>query len=78
VQISVRDSGIGIEAGELERIFEQFYRVNNELTRKVGGTGIGLSIVQKIIRRHGGSIDVQSAPGQGSTFSVTLPLQLAV
>jgi PAS domain S-box-containing protein len=78
VQISVRDSGIGIEAGELERIFEQFYRVDNELTRKVGGTGIGLSIVQKIIRRHGGSIDVQSAPGQGSTFSVTLPLQVAV
>lgn len=78
VQVSVRDSGIGIEAGELERIFEQFYRVDNELTRKVGGTGIGLSIVQKIIRRHGGAIDVQSAPGQGSTFSVTLPLQLAI
>jgi len=78
VQISVRDSGIGIETEELERIFEQFYRVDNELTRKVGGTGIGLSIVQKIVRRHGGSIAVHSSPGKGSTFTVTLPLAAVV
>lgn len=70
---SVRDSGIGMEEKELNRIFEHFYRIDNELTRRVGGTGIGLPIVKKIIERHGGEIAVRSVPGKGSTFTVMLP-----
>ncbi|MCL6638113.1 MAG: PAS domain-containing sensor histidine kinase [Firmicutes bacterium] len=74
VVVTVQDSGIGIAPGEARKIFELFYRIDNETTRKVGGTGIGLSIVQTIIHRHGGTIDVWSDPGKGSAFTVTLPL----
>ncbi|MFZ5650962.1 MAG: ATP-binding protein [Bacillota bacterium] len=72
--ISVRDSGIGISADDRERIFDQFYRAGNDVTRKVGGTGIGLHIVKTIIERHGGDITVDSLLGKGSVFTVTLPL----
>ena len=73
--VVVRDTGIGIPVEEQERIFDQFYRVDNPLTHKVGGAGIGLSIVKKIIERHGGEICVRSQPGVGSQFTVTLPLK---
>lgn len=71
--VSVRDSGIGISGEELERIFDQFYRANNDVTRKVGGTGIGLYIVKTIVERHSGEITVDSVLGKGSVFTVTLP-----
>lgn len=73
--VVVRDTGIGIPVEEQERIFDQFYRVDNYLSLNVGGAGIGLSIVKKIIERHGGSVSVRSQPGAGSEFTVTLPLK---
>lgn len=76
VTVKVRDTGIGIPVEDQGRIFDQFYRVDNELTLRQGGTGIGLSIVKKIIDRHGGEIIVRSRPGAGSEFTVTLPLQV--
>ncbi|HEX6290333.1 MAG TPA: ATP-binding protein [Herpetosiphonaceae bacterium] len=72
--ISVRDQGIGIPEHELSRIFERFYRVDNSNTRRIGGTGLGLAITRALVELHGGRIWVESTPGQGSTFYVTLPL----
>jgi len=72
--ILVQDSGIGISRDEQGKIFDQFYRIDNLVTRKAGGTGIGLSIVKKIVAMHNGEITVQSEPGQGSTFEISLPL----
>lgn len=71
--LDVRDQGIGIAAADLKRIFEPFYQV--EESRSVG-TGLGLAIVKWIVELHGGSIVVESQPGQGSLFRVTLPLQV--
>lgn len=72
--ISVQDSGIGMDPEEHGKIFDQFYRIDNLVTQKAGGTGIGLSIVKKIVAMHNGEITVQSEPGQGSTFQISLPL----
>lgn len=72
--ISVRDHGIGIPQQELNRIFERFYRVDNSNTRRIGGTGLGLAITRALVELHGGRIWAESAPGDGSTFYVTLPL----
>ena len=76
IQTSVADRGIGIEAEQLEHIFDRFYQVDNASTRKVGGSGLGLSICKAIVEAHGGSIWVESQPGAGSTFHFTLPLAL--
>jgi signal transduction histidine kinase len=73
VLIEVTDNGIGIPAGELPRIFERFYRVDRSRSRELGGTGLGLSIVKHVAQTHGGSIEVDSAPGGGSTFRLRLP-----
>jgi signal transduction histidine kinase len=73
-KVSVTDSGIGIPADRQARVFEKFYRVDNELTRQVSGTGLGLSICRELVESHGGRIWVESAPGRGSTFWFTLPL----
>lgn len=73
VEISVVDQGIGIPEGEVERIFERFYRVDPARHRSTGGTGLGLSIVKHVAATHGGDIRVWSAEGQGSTFTLTLP-----
>jgi two-component system, OmpR family, sensor histidine kinase SenX3 len=73
VEISVVDQGIGIPAGELDRIFERFYRVDPARHRSTGGTGLGLSIVKHVAATHGGEVRVWSAEGQGSTFTLTLP-----
>lgn len=72
IGVSVSDTGIGIETEELEGLFEQFSRVDNSLTRKEGGTGLGLAICRDLVEAMGGSIDVESEPGQGSTFSFEL------
>jgi two-component system, OmpR family, sensor histidine kinase SenX3 len=73
VEIRVSDNGIGIPAGELERIFERFYRVDYARSRENGGTGLGLSIVKHIAAIHGGDVSVWSQVGRGSTFTIKLP-----
>lgn len=75
VRIDVKDTGIGIEAAHLPRIFERFYRVDKGRSREMGGTGLGLSIVKHIVQQHGGRVAVQSTPGQGTVFSVFLPVK---
>ncbi len=73
VTIAVTDQGIGIPPGELERIFERFYRVDPARSRDTGGTGLGLAIVKHVCVNHGGSCDVWSKLGEGSTFTIRLP-----
>jgi len=75
VQIDIADNGCGIPEPEQESIFEEFYRIDNAINQEVKGTGLGLSLVKRIIEAHGGKIWVASRPGQGSTFSFTLPVQ---
>ncbi len=72
VQVAVRDSGIGIPAEEQAKVFDRFYRVDRSRSRAEGGSGLGLSIVTKIAAEHGGRIDLQSQPGVGSRFVLTL------
>lgn len=74
VEITVSDSGIGIEQEHLDRIFQTFYQVDSSSTRRYGGTGVGLAIVQLILDHHNTQIRVESEPGKGSTFSFTLPV----
>ena len=72
-EVSIRDNGPGIPAGDLPHIFERFYRVDKGRSREKGGTGLGLSIVKHIVQLHGGRVWVESPPGQGATFYFTLP-----
>jgi two-component system phosphate regulon sensor histidine kinase PhoR len=72
VAIKITDTGIGIPTNDLPRIFERFYRVDTARSREQGGTGLGLAIVKHIIQQHGGSIAVESTPGKGSTFTVSM------
>jgi two-component system phosphate regulon sensor histidine kinase PhoR len=73
VRVSVEDDGPGVEAKHLPRLFERFYRVDAGRSREVGGTGLGLSIVKHLVEAMGGTVGVESTPGKGSRFSVTLP-----
>jgi two-component system phosphate regulon sensor histidine kinase PhoR len=73
VMLSVADNGIGIPLEDQPYIFGKFYRVQNEATENIIGTGLGLSIVKTVVDKHGGRVWVESAPGQGSTFTVLLP-----
>jgi two-component system phosphate regulon sensor histidine kinase PhoR len=75
VEVGVRDTGIGIPAGELPRLFERFYRVDKARSRALGGTGLGLAIVKHLVRSLGGEVHVDSVVNQGSTFRFTLPVQ---
>jgi two-component system, OmpR family, sensor histidine kinase SenX3 len=74
VRISVTDKGIGIPAKDLNRIFERFYRVDPGRARQTGGTGLGLSIARHVAQNHGGRVEVESREGEGSTFTLVLPL----
>jgi signal transduction histidine kinase len=73
IAFAVHDNGIGIAPRDVKRIFRRFYRVDEKLAGATAGSGLGLSIVDAIVRAHGGHVDVSSAPGQGSIFTVRLP-----
>ncbi len=75
VRVVVWDTGIGIPAKSLPRVFERFYRVDKARARELGGIGVGLAIVKHIVRAHGGQIYAESEMGKGSTFSFTLPVE---
>jgi len=73
VLFSVKDNGIGVAPREARRIFQPFYQIDQSLTRKAGGCGLGLSIVDFIVAGHRGEVSVQSEPGGGSTFTIAIP-----
>jgi signal transduction histidine kinase len=73
VQVQIKDSGIGIAEEDIPHLFQKFYRVDNSMTRTVGGTGLGLFICKKIIELYNGRIWVDSHFGEGSTFFINLP-----
>lgn len=77
VAVSVRDQGTGIDPEHQARIFERFYRVDKARSRKLGGTGLGLAIVKHIALAHGGEVGVESRVGQGSTFTIRVPMRAA-
>jgi two-component system phosphate regulon sensor histidine kinase PhoR len=77
VRVRVADTGIGISQSDQQRVFERFYRVDTSRSRAVGGTGLGLSIVKNLVQRMGGDIRVESELGNGSTFSLSLPVAKA-
>jgi signal transduction histidine kinase/putative methionine-R-sulfoxide reductase with GAF domain len=72
--VSVRDTGPGISSADQARLFQEFQQADNAITKKKGGTGLGLAISKRIVEMHGGKIWVESQPGQGSTFTFTLPV----
>lgn len=74
VAVTVRDTGPGIPPGELDRVWERFYRVEKSRARAHGGAGLGLAIVKQIVEAHGGKVMAESEPGRGSLFGFTLPL----
>lgn len=78
VEVFVRDTGIGIPAEDLPRLFERFYRVDKARSRELGGTGLGLSIVKHLVAAHHGTVRVESVPQQGSSFYFTLPADESV
>jgi two-component system phosphate regulon sensor histidine kinase PhoR len=71
--VAVEDTGIGIPAESLPRIFERFYRVDKGRSREEGGTGLGLAIVKHVAQAHGGRVEVESRLGEGTAFRVVLP-----
>jgi two-component system phosphate regulon sensor histidine kinase PhoR len=73
--VDVADTGIGIASEHGDRVFERFYRVDKARSRELGGTGLGLSIVRNVMTAHGGQVEYESAPGEGSTFRIRLPLR---
>lgn len=75
VKVTVQDNGIGMEKESMKRIFDRFYRVDDSRTREIGGTGLGLAIVQQVVKLHGGTVDVVSKKGEGTTFTVFLPIE---
>lgn len=74
IHIAVQDTGTGIPQSEIPKLFTKFHRANDVMVYNYEGTGIGLYIAKIIIEQHGGSITVESVEGQGSTFTISLPL----
>jgi signal transduction histidine kinase len=74
VAVSVRDTGAGISPDDLPHVFDRFYRADRSRARQTGGAGLGLAIARHLVTAHGGAISVESAPGQGATFTFTVPL----
>ena len=74
IAVSVSDTGVGIPPEHQPYLFERFYRVDSARARDTGGYGLGLAICRSIVQAHGGQIAVDSQPGAGSTFTVTLPV----
>ena len=75
ILLSVTDRGIGVAKADQKRIFEKFYRAENSLVHETKGSGLGLALVHHIMDAHGGSVELESAPGKGSTFTLVLPLK---
>lgn len=75
IEIKVVDSGIGMSASEIEKIFDDFVRIKTEKTKHIAGSGLGLSIVKKLIDNYGGRIEVSSIPDKGSTFIIRIPIE---
>jgi two-component system sensor histidine kinase SenX3 len=73
LEVSVTDRGIGIAAADQAKIFDPFYRAPDVVAAQIQGAGLGLSLVKRIVEAHGGEVSLKSAPGQGSTFTVSLP-----
>jgi len=78
VEVRVSDEGIGIPEDDHSRVFERFYRVDRARTRGTGGSGLGLSIVRNVVQRHGGSVELYSREGEGTTVTVRLPSEATV
>ncbi len=76
-RIEVQDTGIGMKPEEAKRAGEEFYRIKNEKTRAITGTGLGLSLVKRIVKSYHGELTVESKPDAGSTFRITLPFDAA-
>ena len=76
--LSVTDTGLGVEAAEIPRLTERFYRVDKGRGREQGGTGLGLAIVKHVLQRHGAELEIQSQPGEGSTFTCRFPADRVV
>jgi len=73
--ITIKDSGVGVEASDIPRLFQKFSRIQNDLSESVGGTGLGLYWVEKIVALHGGAIEVKSVVGKGTLFTVSVPVK---
>ena len=78
LKLEVVDQGIGIARNEQAKIFEKFYRAGSPLVHNTKGSGLGLSLVRHIAQAHGGEVAVESTPGKGSTFTLTLPVERAI
>ncbi len=74
VAVAVHDTGAGIAPEHLPYVFDRFYRADKSRARQTGGAGLGLAIAKQLVVAHGGSISSESAPGQGTTFTFTLPI----
>jgi signal transduction histidine kinase len=77
LKLEVADRGIGIARSEQSKIFEKFYRAGDPLVHNAKGSGLGLSLVRHIAHAHGGEVEVESTPGEGSKFTLSLPLATA-
>ncbi|MDP7348314.1 MAG: HAMP domain-containing sensor histidine kinase, partial [Phycisphaeraceae bacterium] len=77
IVFDVRDTGIGIDSGEIERIFDKFYRANDRRVAKIVGTGLGLALTRAVVQQHGGGIAIESELDKGSRFVITLPTNVA-
>jgi signal transduction histidine kinase len=75
VEVSVRDTGIGIAPEDQAAVFEEFKQVGRDRLSKAEGTGLGLALTKRFVELHGGAIRLESTPGKGSTFTVSLPLR---